>query len=81
MNENHKSIFEKALENLNHPLSMRLSESLTDVQLDENVQNQVKRMDRRAKEKLAKQLNDLDLLATVTTKRELTTFTNSSPVT
>ena len=32
-----------------------------DVQLDENVQNQVKRMDRRAKEKLAKQLNDLDL--------------------
>ena len=32
-----------------------------DVQLDENVQNQVKRMDKRAKEKLAKQLNDLDL--------------------
>ena len=32
-----------------------------DVQLDENVQNQVKRMDRRAKEKLAKTLNDLDL--------------------
>ena len=29
MSENHKSIFEKALENLNHPLSMRLSESLT----------------------------------------------------
>ena len=32
-----------------------------DVQLDENVQNQVKRMDRRAKQRLAKQLNDLDL--------------------
>ena len=53
MNENHKSIFEKALENLNHPL---LSEILS-----ENVQNQVKRMDRQAKEKLAKTLNDLDL--------------------
>jgi hypothetical protein len=32
-----------------------------DVQLDENVQNQVKRMDRRAKQKLADKLNDLDL--------------------
>jgi hypothetical protein len=32
-----------------------------DVQLDENVQNQVKRMDRRAKQRLAKKLNDLDL--------------------
>ena len=32
-----------------------------DVQLDENVQNQVKRMSRRDKQKLAKKLNDLDL--------------------
>ena len=32
-----------------------------DVQLDENVQNQVKRMNRRDKQKLADKLNDLDL--------------------
>ena len=143
MNENHKSIFEKALENLNHPLLSEITRRTTyrghspgvkpttgiklnlpktstmaakmervladkspegrkrmkqmnnlvigreedgdkislefkttasrerfrkmmnelseNVQLDENVQNQVKRMDKRAKEKLAKQLNDLDL--------------------
>ena len=32
-----------------------------DVRLDENVQNQVKRMDKREKQKLADKLNDLDL--------------------
>jgi len=32
-----------------------------DVQIDENVQNQVKRMSRRDKQKLADKLNDLDL--------------------